>query len=216
MWIDDDGLRHQRVDPYSFAPSVSSSDLALFASGGHVEAWRMLGAHPASFDGVAGIRFAVWAPNAERVSVVGPFCQWDGRRLPMRVLGSSGVWELFVPGLAVGTIYKYEIRSRVTGSVELKTDPFAQAMEKRPATAAIVTDQAAYRWQDEAWMQARPQRDWLHAAMSIYEVHMGSWQRQCAGGVPELSRIRRTAAALREDDGLHAHRTAAHHRTSPG
>ncbi|MEO6079759.1 MAG: 1,4-alpha-glucan branching protein GlgB [Steroidobacteraceae bacterium] len=181
IWFDDLGQRHQRIDPYSFAPSVGSPDLALFASGGHVEAWRMLGAHPATFDGVAGIRFAVWAPNAERVSVVGPFCDWDGRRLPMRVLGGSGVWELFVPGLAVGTIYKYELRSRVTGGVELKTDPYAFAMEKRPATAAIVTDQAAYRWQDDAWMQARPSHDWLHAPMSIYEVHLGSWQRHADG-----------------------------------
>jgi 1,4-alpha-glucan branching enzyme len=181
IWVDDLGQRRQRIDPYSFAPSVSHADLALFASGGHVEAWRMLGAHPATFDGIAGVRFAVWAPNAERVSVVGPFCDWDGRRLPMRVLGGSGVWELFVPGLEVGSIYKYELRSRVTGGVELKTDPFAFAMEMRPATAAIVADQAAHPWQDHEWMQARRNRDWLHAPLSIYEVHLGSWQRHPDG-----------------------------------
>jgi len=180
-WTDDAGRQHERVDPYSFAPSVDSSDLALFASGGHVESWKMLGAHPATFGGVAGIRFAVWAPNAERVSVVGSFCDWDGRRLPMRVLDSSGVWELFIPGLAPGAIYKYEIRSRVTGSVTLKTDPYAFAMEKRPATAAIVMDQASHEWHDQHWMRARRDHDWLHAPMSIYEVHLGSWQRHPDG-----------------------------------
>ncbi len=101
--------------------------------------------------------------------------------LPMRVLGGSGVWELFVPGLEIGSIYKYEVRSRVTGGVELKTDPYTFAMEMRPATAAIVTDQAAYHWQDDEWMQARRSRDWLHAPLSIYEVHLGSWQRHADG-----------------------------------
>src|SRR5690606_33521106 len=140
LWTDDTGRLHERVDPYSFAPSLSAGDLALFASGGHVEAWKMMGAHAALFDGVAGVRFAVWAPNAERVSVVGPFCDWDGRRLPMRVLGSSGVWELFVPGLALGALYKFELRNRDSGEVLVKADPYAFAMEMRPATAAIVTD----------------------------------------------------------------------------
>ena len=105
-------------------------------SGNHVEAWKLLGAHPANLDAVQGVRFAVWAPNAERVSVVGPFCDWDGRRLPMRVMGGSGVWELFVPGLPVGEIYKFEIRNRETGGVELKGDPYARAMELRPSTAS--------------------------------------------------------------------------------
>ena len=126
------------------------------------------------FDGVPGVRFAVWAPNAERVSVVGPFCDWDGRRLPMRVLGGSGVWELFIPGLAVGAIYKYEIRSRRTGEVVLKTDPYARAMEMRPATAAIVTDQAALpRGRTATGCRRGAQHDWLHAPLSIYEVHAG-------------------------------------------
>jgi 1,4-alpha-glucan branching enzyme len=142
----------------------------------------MLGAHPARIDGIDGVRFAVWAPNAERVSVVGLFCDWDGRRLPMRVLGGSGVWELFLPGLAVGEIYKFEILSRHTGQVELKTDPYARAMEMRPATASIVTDPASYTWQDGQWMSARPRHDWLHSPASIYEVHPGSWQRKEDGG----------------------------------
>jgi 1,4-alpha-glucan branching enzyme len=181
QWTDAAGNAHQRVDPYSFAPTLSPSDLALFASGGHVEAWRMLGAHAATFDGIHGVRFAVWAPNAERVSVVGPFCQWDGRRLPLRVLGSSGVWELFVPGLAPGCLYKFEIRNRDSGEVQVRNDPFAFATELRPASAAIVTDPDAYAWQDGAWMQARATRDWLHAPLSIYEVHAGSWNRHPDG-----------------------------------
>ncbi len=180
-WTDDAGRRHQRVDPYSFAPSLGPADLALFASGGHAEAWKMMGAHAATFDGVAGVRFAVWAPDAERVSVVGPFCDWDGRRLPMRVLGSSGVWELFVPGIELGALYKFELRNRATGEILLKTDPYAFAMEMRPATAAIVCDPHAFQWNDAAWMQARAQHDWLHAPMSIYEVHAGSWNRHPDG-----------------------------------
>jgi len=180
-WTDAHGTHHERVDPYSFAPTLQPSDLALFATGTHVEAWKMLGAHPASFDGIDGVRFAVWAPDAERVSLVGPFCDWDGRRLPMRVLGSSGVWELFVPGLTLGTLYKFELRNRASGEVLLKTDPHALAMELRPATAAIVTDLNAYTWQDAAWLTARAKLDWLHAPMSIYEVHAGSWNRHPDG-----------------------------------
>jgi 1,4-alpha-glucan branching enzyme len=177
---DSNGARHERADPYSFAPTLTASDLALFASGGHVEAWRMLGAHPATLDGIPGVRFAVWAPNAERVSVVGPFNDWDGRRLPMRVMGASGVWELFLPGLSLGTTYKFEVRGR-DGGVALRSDPYAFASEMRPATASVVFDQSQYAWQDEPWMQQRRQRDWLHAPLSIYEVHAGSWQRHADG-----------------------------------
>ena len=181
-WETAQGHSGSRIDPYSFAPTVSAADLALLASGGHVQAWKLLGAHPAHFNGVQGVRFAVWAPNAERVSVVGPFCDWDGRRLPMRVLGGSGVWELFVPGLPVGEIYKFELRNRDSGAVALKGDPYARAMELRPSTASIVCTEGDYGWQDRAWMAARPAHDWLHAPLSIYEVHLGSWQRSADGG----------------------------------
>jgi 1,4-alpha-glucan branching enzyme len=180
-WTDAHGTRHERADPYSFGPTLQPGDLSLFASGVHVEAWKMLGAHPARFDGIDGVRFAVWAPDAERVSVVGPFCEWDGRRLPMRVMGSSGVWELFVPGLQLGTLYKFELRNRASGELLVKTDPHALAMELRPANAAIVTDAHAYTWGDAAWLEARARRDWLHAPMSIYEVHAGSWNRHPDG-----------------------------------
>jgi 1,4-alpha-glucan branching enzyme len=182
VWTDDPGQRHERADPYSFAPTLSAADLAMLAAGNHVEAWKMLGAHPATFDGIQGVRFAVWAPNAERVSVVGPFCDWDGRRLPMRVLGGSGVWELFVPGLPLGTLYKFELRNRDSGELLVKTDPYAFAMEMRPATAGIVTDTHAYAWNDGEWLRQRAERDWLRAPLSIYEVHLGSWNRHADGG----------------------------------
>ena len=128
-------------------------------------------------DGIPGVLFAVWAPNAERVSVVGDFNHWDGRCHPMRVRGGSGVWELFVPDLEPGALYKYEIRNRHSGAVVLKIDPYGQAFEQRPHTASIVTPEATYRWQDQDWLQRRRDHDWQHAPMSIYEVHLGSWQR---------------------------------------
>jgi 1,4-alpha-glucan branching enzyme len=177
---DGGGQVHQHVDPYSFAPSVDAASLQRFASGHDCEAWKLLGAHAARYDDIDGIRFAVWAPNAERVSVVGPFCNWDGRRLPLRVMGGSGVWELFVPGLATGELYKFEIRNRQSGAVQLKSDPYARAGEIRPDTASRVTD-SSYAWRDAGWMQARRERDWLHAPLCIYEVHAGSWQRHPDG-----------------------------------
>jgi 1,4-alpha-glucan branching enzyme len=176
------GNLHRQVDPYGFAPSVDGAALGRFGGGNDCEAWRLLGAHPARYDGIDGIRFAVWAPNAERVSIVGQFCDWDGRRLPMRVMGGSGVWELFVPGMAIGTLYKFELRNRHTGAVELKSDPYARAGELRPATASIVAD-SRYDWGDAGWMQSRRERDWLHAPLSIYEVHAGSWQRHADGSM---------------------------------
>ena len=134
-----------------------------------------MGNHQVSADGIPGIRFAVWAPEAERVSIVGDFNQWDGRCHPMRVRGSSGVWELFVPGLP-STIYKYEIRNRQSGELLLKSDPWTRESELRPATASIARPQSAYRWHDDQWMTARTGWQWLHAPVSIYEVHLGSWR----------------------------------------
>ncbi|MFO1399598.1 MAG: 1,4-alpha-glucan branching protein GlgB [Steroidobacteraceae bacterium] len=178
-WFDGGGGRHAGIDPYSFAPSIGADDLHLLGEGTHVNLWRVLGAVPLELDGIAGTRFAVWAPNAERVSVVGPFCDWDGRRLPLRVLGSSGVWEIFVPGLAAGEFYKFEVRAR-DGSVFLKSDPLARAAEPRPGTASRI-DASTYRWGDGAWLERRARRDWLHAPLSIYEVHPGSWRRHPDG-----------------------------------
>jgi 1,4-alpha-glucan branching enzyme len=180
QWTDSHGGARTQVDPYSFAPAIDAGHLTAFAGGHHTSAWQLLGAERMSLDGIDGVRFSTWAPNAERVSVVGPFCAWDGRRFPMRVLGDSGVWEIFIPGLRAGELYKFEIRSRATGAVQLKTDPYGRAAEERPGTASIVT-QSGHQWRDGDWMAARAQRNWLHAPMSIYEVHSGSWRRHDDG-----------------------------------
>ena len=168
--------RHVIVDPYAFAPNASADDLFLFAEGSNVQAYRLLGALAETREGVAGTCFRTWAPNAERVSVVGEFNGWDGRLHPLASLGASGVWELFVPELPVGSLYKFEIRHRGSGVVAVKTDPYARAFEMRPATAARVTA-SNHVWGDADWMTARQRRDWLHAPMNIYEVHAGSWMR---------------------------------------
>ena len=168
-------------DPYAFAPALSGHDLYLFNEGRLRQAWRTLGATWSSATACAGVRFAVWAPNAERVSVVGDFNRWDGRVHPMGVHGSSGVWELFIPGLSGGELYKYEIRNRDSGEVLVKTDPYAREFERRPGTAARVPREAAYQWRDQAWMERARDWDWLHAPMSIYEVHLGSWKRHPDG-----------------------------------
>jgi 1,4-alpha-glucan branching enzyme len=172
------GNRIEQHDPYSFAqPLISEQDLYLFNEGRHFDLWRMLGAHACSVDGIAGVRFAVWAPDAGRVSVVGPFCEWDGRRFPMRVRGASGVWELFIPGLVPHEIYKFEVRNRASGVVLLKSDPMARATESRPATASVVAPEPGHHYRDQEWMAARGRFDWMHAPMSIHEVHLGSWAR---------------------------------------
>jgi 1,4-alpha-glucan branching enzyme len=179
-WRDSHDAPQERIDPYSFMPTIGERDLTAFSGGYEARAWQFLGAQCMQADGVDGVRFAVWAPNAERVSVAGPFCEWDGRRLPMRTLGASGVWELFVPGLGAGTLYKFEIRQRVNGAVMLKTDPYGRGTELRPGTASIVCD-SRYGWSDGDWLRARRERDWLHAPMSIYEVHAGSWRQHGDG-----------------------------------
>jgi 1,4-alpha-glucan branching enzyme len=177
---DRSGIRETR-DPYAFAPEISDHDLFLFNSGKLHQAWRTLGANPMTREGVPGTRFAVWAPNAERVSVVGDFNRWDGLVHPMAARGASGVWELFLPGVAPGALYKYEIRGRASGEVRLKTDPYAQCFEQRPRTAARVPAASAHAWRDQEWMEARARRDWLHAPLNIYEVHAASWKRHGDG-----------------------------------
>lgn len=171
-----DGHRYEIVDPYSFLPTVGELDLHLFAEGRHLQLWQMLGAQVLSVDEVVGTRFAVWAPNAERVSLVGSFNDWDGRRHPMRVLGDSGVWELFVPGVTVGDLYKFEITSHLTGETQLRTDPVGRAFEMRPDTAAIVPAFQPYEWHDDDWMARREQWQWDQSPMATYEVHLGSWR----------------------------------------
>jgi 1,4-alpha-glucan branching enzyme len=172
-------LRRTR-DPYSFLPTLGEADLFLFGKGDERRIYDKLGSHLRSFDGVAGASFAVWAPNAQRVSVVGDFNGWDGRRHPMRSLGSSGVWEIFIPGVGKGAHYKFEVRD-AAGALALKTDPYGTYFEVPPKNAAIVWDGDDFRWNDEAWMKARSQRDPLRSPLSIYELHIGSWRKKSAG-----------------------------------
>jgi 1,4-alpha-glucan branching enzyme len=173
--------RHTVVSPYSFEAQVSNYDLDLFAIGKHLHVYRILGARLCVVDGIEGCLFAVWAPNVKRVSVVGDFNGWHGLRHPMRNRGSSGVWELFIPGLHAHDVYKYEIR---TSSDEIlhKTDPYARIMGMRPETTSLIPPKVAYHWQDEDWLKHRRQWQWLHEPMSIYEVHAGSWRRHEDGG----------------------------------
>ncbi|SMF94247.1 1,4-alpha-glucan branching enzyme [Methylomagnum ishizawai] len=181
-WTDGAGRAHEYCDPYSFPPQISDFDLYLFGEGKHWHIHRILGAHPQTVDGIAGVRFATWAPNAERVSVVGDFNAWDGRCHPMRVRGGGGVWELFIPEIAPGTVYKFEIRNRQHGTLLLKTDPYGRQFEVRPDNAAIVAADPEYAWTDDTWMEDRKSRDWPHEPLSVYEVHLGSWQRDHDGG----------------------------------
>ncbi len=176
IWQDAEQRDHIAHDPYCYPPQLADFDVHLFGEGRHRHAYRFLGAHVHQADGVAGVLFAVWAPNAERVSVVGDLNGWDGRCHPMRVRG-GGIWELFVPDLAPGSCYKFEIRGPHGGDIHVKSDPYGRRFELRPANASIVEPVDTYGWNDEAWIRARAEKDWQHAPMSIYEVHLGSWQR---------------------------------------
>jgi 1,4-alpha-glucan branching enzyme len=171
-----DGTSWERDDPYRFAPTLGAIDLHLFGEGTHRRLWEKLGAHAATMDGVDGVAFAVWAPTAQRVSVVGDFSQWDGRVYPMRSLGASGVWELFIPQIGAGTLYKFEIVTR-EGDIRVKTDPFAFKLEQHPGTASIVEGPATFDWTDDDWMDTRDRRDPHRRPELIYEVHLGSWAR---------------------------------------
>jgi 1,4-alpha-glucan branching enzyme len=178
-----DGTCREFVDPYSFATRIAAADLRAFAEGRACHAHHFLGAHSEVVDGIAGTRFGVWAPNAERVSVVGDFNHWDGRVAPLQSRGDSGIWELFLPGIGAGTIYKYEIRNRDSGAILLKADPYARRFETPPRTASVVTDTTAFPWQDKDWLAARARWDWQHSPLAIYEVHPGSWRRAADGGL---------------------------------
>jgi 1,4-alpha-glucan branching enzyme len=163
-------------DPYRYGRLIGDYDLYLFGEGNHTRIYDKLGAHPMRLGSAQGVHFAVWAPNAMRASVVGDFNQWDGRVHPMRSLGASGMWEIFIPAARVGQRYKFEIRSR-EGEVLLKSDPYGFAFEVPPLSAAIVSE-LDYEWQDGDWMRNRAGREaWLQRPMAIYEVHLGSWAR---------------------------------------
>jgi len=168
------------ISPYSFEAQISDDDLHFFGEGSHHHAYRFLGAHLMVVDGVEGVRFGVWAPAAQRVSVVGDFNGWNGLRHPMRLRGGGGVWELFIPGLHVGDLYKFEIVGP-SGQLVVKADPYAQQMTLRPDTACRVPSKDSYVWGDAAWLKQRHDWDWQHEPVSIYEVHPGSWRRNSDG-----------------------------------
>ena len=171
----------ETYDAYAFPPTISAHDLHLFNEGRLRQAYHTLGSQQIEISGIKGVRFAVWAPNAERVSVVAEFNRWDGRVHPMANRGSSGVWELFIPGIVADALYRFEIRNRDSGEILVKTDPYATAFELRPSTAARTPSSTQYRWQDGGWMARRATWDWLHAPLNVYEIHAGSWKRHPDG-----------------------------------
>jgi 1,4-alpha-glucan branching enzyme len=183
-----DGTEFEVQDPYRFLPALGKLDLHLIGEGRHEELWRALGAHPMTHQGVAGTRFTVWAPNAQGVRVCGDFCHWDGAAgYPMRSLGSSGVWELFVPAIGDGELYKFDI-TRPDGSHTLRADPMARRTEIPPNTSSIVTS-SSYVWDDATWMATRASRPVHEAPFSVYEIHLASWRpgltyRQLAEQLP--------------------------------
>ena len=177
-----EGAWDEFEDVYRFSPVLGDLDLHLLVEGTHLKSYEKLGAHPVAHDGVAGVAFAVWAPNARRVSVVGDFNNWDGRRLPMRLRHAGGFWELFVPGLPAGALYKYEILGPDGELLPLKADPFAQETELPPRTASVVPHPSRHEWQDAAWMADRAARNDRESPIAVYEVHLGSWRRDLADG----------------------------------
>ena len=164
-------------DPYSFPPLLTDFDLHLISEGTHFDTYEKLGAHIRTVEGVTGVHFAVWAPNAIRVSVVGDFNRWDGRINPMQKRDDTGIWEIFMPGLGEGTIYKYEIRSRLNNYLTVRADPYALSAEIRPKNASVVIDLNKHKWNDKQWMTTRHERQALDCPIAVYEVHLGSWKR---------------------------------------
>ena len=171
----EDGTVAETEDPYSFRfrSRFKDEELKKLEAGIYYDSYEKLGAHPVSENGVRGVHFAVWAPGAMRVSVVGDFNMWDGRRHQMIRLGGSGVYELFIPGVKPGDLYKYEVKTRA-GEPMLKADPYANYAELRPDTASVVWDLGRYKWSDKEWMDRRAKTDTKTAPMSVYEVHLGS------------------------------------------
>ena len=172
------GVVRRTRDAYSFLPTLGEGDLYLvWCKGDERHIYDKLGAQLRVIDGVHGTSFAVWAPNAQRVSVLGDFNGWDGRYNPMRMLGASGVWELFIPGVGEGTHYKYEIKN-LQGNLVLKADPYGFFFEAAPKNASIVWNNKKFKWTDQAWLKRRGETNALKSPMSIYEEHIGSWRKK--------------------------------------
>ena len=189
-------------DPYSFGPVLGPMDDYYINEGTHLRMFDKLGAHAIDFEGVAGVHFAVWAPNARRVSVVGAFNDWDGRRHPMRNRFETGIWEVFIPGLGPGTVYKYEIVGQDGKLRPLKADPFAQQSELRPKTASIVADPAPFAWTDQKYLEARGKKDWRRNPISIYEVHLGSWRKRADGNFMSYEQLAEQLIPYAKDMGF--------------
>lgn len=184
--VDAHGRVEEFHDSYSFLPTLTDYDLHLFHEGNHYKIHEKLGAHYTVIDGIGGVQFAVWAPNARSVSVIGSFNNWDRRKHAMRVLGASGVWEIFIPGILENELYKFEIKTR-QGYVLDKTDPYAVSMEMRPRTASVISYIDHYQWEDDDWMDKRKSTSQLDKPISIYEVHLGSWKRKTDDGNRQLT-----------------------------
>lgn len=164
-------------DPYAFWPTLGDMDEYLFNRGVHYNLYEKMGGRLTTHQGVKGAKFNVWAPNAKSVSLVGDFNHWDGRMNPMRVMGYSGIWELFVPGLEEGTRYKFEIHTQ-QGEIRVKADPYAYSSELRPATASVLADIQRFQWQDHFWLEERRRHSFKNRPMNVYEVHLGSWHKK--------------------------------------
>ncbi len=211
---DEEGMKTTIHDPYAFPQLLTEYDLYLLNEGRHWQSYERMGAHLRTIDGVDGVNFAVWAPNATGVSIVGDFNNWDSRRHPMRKHIPSGFWELFVPGLGEGTLYKYQIRHNE--EVFEKSDPYGFAAEVPPRTASKVVNLDRYQWHDNDWIAKRRETNWLERPIACYEVHLGSWKRPGDDPTRWLT-YRETgpsAGRLLQGDGLYARRAAAGQRAS--
>jgi 1,4-alpha-glucan branching enzyme len=180
--VNHEGHGWEFVDAYAFGPVLTEYDLHLLGEGTHLRNFEKLGAHLITHEGFRGVHFAVWAPNARRVSVIGDFNHWDGRRHMLRSRGSGGIWEIFVPDLVQGEVYKFEIKSHNNGYMVAKTDPYGFFAELRPRTASVVWDVDNFAWTDDEWMAARPTLQGLDAPIAVYELHLGSWKRKADEG----------------------------------
>jgi len=192
----EDGVAEEHEDPYSFCTEISEFDLYLIGQGTHYKSYEKFGARLKTFNNVSGVHFALWAPNAKSISVVGNFNHWRPGAHPMSRIHFSGVWGLFIPGLKEGEVYKFAVRSSVDNQIRLKSDPYAYQAELRPQTASVVACLEEYKWRDRKWMTARQHWNYLDAPISVYEIHPGSWKRKQTDGSWEFINYRQMAHEL--------------------